>query len=91
MLWFLMVTLPLVLLAIHKLFTLVDWYHDVRKLWIIPGLIGGYCLFSLYSVFDRDALPTLILTIYYLVLMFLPSGLLYQRYASLIRRTYSSD
>ncbi|HIF9212807.1 hypothetical protein [Photobacterium damselae] len=70
MLWFLMVTLPLVLLVIHKLFTLVDWYHDVRKLWIIPGLIGGYCLFSLHSVFDRDALPTLILTIYYLVLMF---------------------
>lgn len=35
-------------------------------MYIIPAIIISYCLFAVHSVFDRDALPAVLIAIYYI-------------------------
>ncbi|KAE8177167.1 hypothetical protein [Photobacterium carnosum] len=66
MLWFLMITLPLVFAGIHKLFLVFDLYPRNNSMYIIPAIIISYCLFAVHSAFDRDALPAVLIAIYYI-------------------------
>ncbi|MCP4955154.1 hypothetical protein [Photobacterium aquimaris] len=68
MLWFLMVTLPLVLAGIHKLLLVLDVYPHNNNVFIIPVIIVCYCIFAVSSAFDRDALPAVLIAIYYIAL-----------------------
>lgn len=66
MLWFLMITLPLVLAGVHQLFLILNLYPRNNSVFIIPAIIISYCIFAVHSVFDRDALPAVIMAIYYI-------------------------
>ncbi|OBU33801.1 hypothetical protein [Photobacterium kishitanii] len=68
MLWFLMVTLPLVLAGIHKLLLVLGVYPRNNSVFIIPIIIICYCIFAVSSAFDREALPAVLIAIYYIVL-----------------------
>ncbi|PTB31117.1 hypothetical protein [Photobacterium phosphoreum] len=68
MLWFLMVTLPLVLAGIHKLLLMIGIYPQNNSVFIIPAIIICYCIFAVSSAFDRDALPAVLIAIYYIAL-----------------------
>ncbi|KJF85535.1 hypothetical protein GLP30_12750 [Photobacterium phosphoreum] len=68
MLWFLMVTLPLVLAGIHKLLLMIGIYPKNNSVFIIPAIIICYCIFAVSSAFDRDALPAVLIAIYYIAL-----------------------
>ncbi|MEC6813620.1 hypothetical protein VXS05_00805 [Photobacterium toruni] len=68
MLWFLMITLPLILAGIHKLLLVWNVYPRSNKVFIIPVIIIGYCIFSVSSAFERDALPAVLIAIYYIAL-----------------------
>ncbi len=68
MLWFLMVTLPLVLAGIHKLLLMIGVYPKNNSVFIIPTIIVCYCIFAVSSAFDRDALPAVLIAIYYIAL-----------------------
>lgn len=35
-------------------------------MYIIPAIIISYCLFAVHSAFDRDALPAVLIAIYYI-------------------------
>lgn len=68
MLWFLMVTLPLVLAGIHKLLLVLGVYPRNNGVFIIPAIIICYCIFAVSSAYDRDALPAVLIAIYYVTL-----------------------
>ncbi|WP_305809937.1 hypothetical protein [Photobacterium kishitanii] len=63
MLWFLMVTLPLVLAGIHKLLLVLGVYPRNNSVFIIPIIIICYCIFAVSSAFDREALPAVLIAI----------------------------
>ena len=68
MLWFLMITLPLILVVAHMILLATNLYSSVKLALIIPTIIVMYCGYSIISVSDRDALPAIVLAVYYLAL-----------------------
>ena len=68
MLWFLMITLPLILVVAHVVLLATNLYSSVKPALIIPVIIVVYCGYSIISVSDRDALPAIVLAAYYLAL-----------------------
>ena len=68
MLWFLMITLPLILVVAHVVLLTTNLYSSVKPALIIPVIIVVYCVYSILSVSDRDALPAIVLAVYYLAL-----------------------
>lgn len=68
MLWFLMMTLPLILVVVHILLLTTHLYSSIKRALVIPAIIVAYCAYSLFTVVDRDALPAIILAVYYLAL-----------------------
>ncbi|MBP2701639.1 hypothetical protein [Photobacterium lucens] len=68
MLWFLMITLPLILVIAHVVLLATNLYSSVKPALVIPAIIVVYCGYSIISVSDRDALPAIILAVYYLAL-----------------------